>query len=449
MKDLFDFLTPETDTPAETSVKTSVETSQECLLVTPESTAEVELPPEETPIETPVETPVEILEETPVKAPTPAVATGYESKEDLLGTCLPPQTEPWGIEDLIDPVPPVQATGWTPPEEKRDFDWSTPESTAEVELPPYASEGWTPPDDLISYLLTLISPPDEKALYLEDLALIKWAEWAKRPDNSLCGLITRGTPTDEQSKELHRVLKPGAHLLLIAPDAEPWGSTGACSVEDSGFEIRDAIAIALPLDELAKLPSASTPPCHPFHYVPKADRGERELGCDALGGKSGAEAVGRKEGDAGTAHGAAGAGHGNSRIRNFHPTVKPVDLMVKILHDVPKTPEDFEVPTPTVDTKASDVLDPYMVLDPFLGSGSTGLACMETGHNFRGMEREEPYLEIATARAELWRSRLGAKKGSATLLGDEGSRPIIISDVGTTLLVTEEPQEEPELDVFF
>jgi len=116
---------------------------------------------------------------------------------------------------------------------------------------------------------------------------------------------------------------------------------------------------------------------------------------------------------------------------------------------VPKTPEDFEVPTPTVDTKASDVLDPYMVLDPFLGSGSTGLACMETGHNFRGMEREEPYLEIATARAELWRSRLGAKKGSATLLGGEGSRPIIISDVGTTLLVTEEPQEEPELDVFF
>ena len=749
MKDLFDFITPETDTPAETPV------------------------------------------ETPVKAPTPALATGFESEEDLLDTYLPMQTEPWGIEELIDPVPPA---GWTPPEEQRGFDTSTPESTADVELPPYASEGWTPPDDLISYLLTLISPPDEKALYLEDLAVIKWAEWADRSDNSLCGLITRGTPTDEQSKELHRVLKPGAHLLLIAPDAEPWGSTGACSVEDSGFEIRDAIAVALPLDELAKLPSASTPPCHPFHYVPKADRGERELGCDALGGKSGAEAVGRKEGDAGTAHGAAGAGHGNKRIRNFHPclhpdalvmteggfrpiseiqvgervltadgtfhrvvavsnhpytspnlfgisvrgicykekasdnhpfliwrpfrkratlnggsvmwlsaeqikkgdytmtpivkpatitsthppewwfafglylaegsilraghgskvfssftlhedetdlveqikqlgrvsvypkkgaraiqvvlwdaaigaeflrlggkgaafkaldsslwqhpkedlvkilegwlagdggrvrnylqaktvssdmasqmfllgelagyksniyyvpppppgtlgigdrkfktvlpsytlqfhsentssrkqmprtldyegttytlryvkavtpvpytgdvwnlsvegsptfqtavgvshnTVKPVALMVKILHDVPKTPDDFEVPAPTVDTKASDVLDPYVVLDPFLGSGSTGLACMETGHNFRGMEREESYLEIATARAKLWSSKLGAKKGAATRLGNDGSSPIIISDVGTTLLVTEEPQEEPELDVFF
>jgi hypothetical protein len=38
------------------------------------------------------------------------------------------------------------------------------------------------------------------------------------------------------------------------------------------------------------------------------------------------------------------------------------------------------------------------VLDPFLGSGTTLLACIETGHDGIGIEREREYLEIADAR---------------------------------------------------
>ena len=40
------------------------------------------------------------------------------------------------------------------------------------------------------------------------------------------------------------------------------------------------------------------------------------------------------------------------------------------------------------------------VLDPFMGSGSTGKACMIEGFDFIGIELAEDYFEIAKARIE-------------------------------------------------
>ena len=40
------------------------------------------------------------------------------------------------------------------------------------------------------------------------------------------------------------------------------------------------------------------------------------------------------------------------------------------------------------------------VLDPFLGSGSTGVACINTNRNFIGFELDENYFEIAKNRIE-------------------------------------------------
>ena len=40
------------------------------------------------------------------------------------------------------------------------------------------------------------------------------------------------------------------------------------------------------------------------------------------------------------------------------------------------------------------------ILDPFMGSGTTGVACMKTGRNFIGIEIEEKYYQIATKRIE-------------------------------------------------
>jgi DNA modification methylase len=38
------------------------------------------------------------------------------------------------------------------------------------------------------------------------------------------------------------------------------------------------------------------------------------------------------------------------------------------------------------------------VLDPFLGSGSTGVAAVKSGFKFLGIEKEEEYMQIAKAR---------------------------------------------------
>ena len=65
---------------------------------------------------------------------------------------------------------------------------------------------------------------------------------------------------------------------------------------------------------------------------------------------------------------------------NFHPTVKPTDLMAYLCRLV--TPPGGAV------------------LDPFMGSGSTGKAAVREGFRFIGIEREADYLRIATARIE-------------------------------------------------
>jgi site-specific DNA-methyltransferase (adenine-specific) len=65
---------------------------------------------------------------------------------------------------------------------------------------------------------------------------------------------------------------------------------------------------------------------------------------------------------------------------NTHPTVKPIDLMTYLIRLV--TPKGG------------------VVLDPFMGSGSTGKAAVLEGMNFIGIEREEEYYEIAKQRIE-------------------------------------------------
>lgn len=48
-----------------------------------------------------------------------------------------------------------------------------------------------------------------------------------------------------------------------------------------------------------------------------------------------------------------------------------------------------------------------MILDPFMGSGSTGVACMQEGMSFVGVEMDPHYCDIAKARidAAFWEQR--------------------------------------------
>ena len=69
----------------------------------------------------------------------------------------------------------------------------------------------------------------------------------------------------------------------------------------------------------------------------------------------------------------------NRFTKNHHPTVKPIALM-RYLVRLTKTPTGG------------------VVLDPFMGSGTTGIACVLEGRDFIGIEREADYLEIAEKR---------------------------------------------------
>jgi site-specific DNA-methyltransferase (adenine-specific) len=71
--------------------------------------------------------------------------------------------------------------------------------------------------------------------------------------------------------------------------------------------------------------------------------------------------------------------------RKYHPTEKPVELMQILI----------ENSTQPFDT----------VLDPFMGSGSTGVAAHSTGRNFIGIELDDTYYEIA-------KNRIGEKEAS-------------------------------------
>jgi DNA modification methylase len=61
-----------------------------------------------------------------------------------------------------------------------------------------------------------------------------------------------------------------------------------------------------------------------------------------------------------------------------HPTQKPVALMQWCI----------------------DKVDGITILDPFMGSGSTGVACAKMGKTFVGIEREQKYFDIACKRIE-------------------------------------------------
>jgi site-specific DNA-methyltransferase (adenine-specific) len=115
-----------------------------------------------------------------------------------------------------------------------------------------------------------------------------------------------------------------------------------------------------------------------FRYVAKASTREREAGCEALPSMSGAEMVDRTEGSAGTQSPRAGAGRTASERRNTHPTVKPVALMRWLVRLV--TPPGG------------------VVLDPFTGSGTTGVAAVLEGFDFLGVELDPAHADIARAR---------------------------------------------------
>ena len=67
-------------------------------------------------------------------------------------------------------------------------------------------------------------------------------------------------------------------------------------------------------------------------------------------------------------------------------------------------------------------LDASVILDPFMGSGTTAIACIRTGRRFLGIEISQKYFDIAVSRieAELAGVTVAEHKAGQRTLFEEG-----------------------------
>jgi DNA modification methylase len=183
------------------------------------------------------------------------------------------------------------------------------------------------------------------------------------------------------------VLDPEAAALLDEQTGER-RSAGEYA-KGAGVQGDKAGAASIPINGLTSATYADSGGASRFFYVAKASSAERNAGLDGF------EAIHRVNGNKWTdqdyrvARGERAAGRVSGPRRNVHPTVKPIDLMRWLCRLV----------TPPGGT----------VLDPFAGSGTTGIACQLEGLNFIGIEREADYADIARARIAWWSRRDGGK----------------------------------------
>ena len=177
--------------------------------------------------------------------------------------------------------------------------------------------------------------------------------------------IKRNGETDEEHRA--RVLESPAQQIALGKLKE-LGRFPANFIHDGSDEVLEL------LSEAAR-----------FFYCAKTSKKDRNEGLDGFEAKQttggGGLTAGLKE-DGSYETASAGGKYGSIKAKqtNTHPTVKPTDLMRYLVRLV----------TPPNGT----------VLDPFMGSGSTGKAAILEGFDFIGIDMTPEYVEIARARIE-------------------------------------------------
>jgi DNA modification methylase len=290
----------------------------------------------------------------------------------------------------------------------------------------------------------------------------------RRPSHISAGLAFQNWTT-LWAAELARVLKPGGHLVAFAAPRMVHRLTSG--LEDGGLEIRDTLmwmfgtgtpkSRRLPgatgtclkpfyepiilarrplegtvVDNLARHGTGAmnteacviadgpnrrwpanvllshTPSCRPrrcsrscavagldaqhstasrFLYQAKASRRERDAGCEHLPLVERELMPDRRR----------RPGAPPPRMRNTHPTVKPIGVMTWLVRLI--TPADG------------------LVLDPFCGSGTTGIAAALERRRFVGIERDPGHAELARSRITHW-SPIGGNADTGNP-GEQTPRP--------------------------
>jgi DNA modification methylase len=195
--------------------------------------------------------------------------------------------------------------------------------------------------------------------------------------DQLLWLYGTGVPKAPQlPRGLGTMLKPSFEPVALAraplqgttkANLERWG-TGALNIEAA--RVGQArywpanVALSHAPDCPARLLDNPGEGPSRLFYCAKTARAEREAGCERLPAR--------------LVQIYNGHHHPLRLVHNTHPTVKPVSLMRWLVRLV--VPPDG------------------VVLDPFAGSGSTGIAAVQEGRVFLGIEREAEYVDVACAR---------------------------------------------------
>lgn len=205
---------------------------------------------------------------------------------------------------------------------------------------------------------------------------------------------------DRLIKELYRVTKPGGVVVWIVSDATIKGSeTGtsfrqALAFKDAGFNLHDTMAWQKMSPFTHKNRYISS-----FEYMFVFSKGAPKttnLICDRKNKHGGSKISGTQRQDAtGRLVPLPGTGR---RIKEYGVRTN--------VWDIPGNKgNQFKHPATFPERLVADHIISWsnpgdVVLDPFMGSGTTAAACMNTGRNYVGFELSEEYCEIARKRTE-------------------------------------------------
>ncbi len=196
---------------------------------------------------------------------------------------------------------------------------------------------------------------------------------------------TRRQPRNEQSVWTDNNSGMKAESSMFA-DADPRGRFPSNVMHDGSDAVENIFPKTSPSNPSKRtrntvgmfgMPNDATPEysdsgtASRYFYTAKTNQAERNAGLHGFDPKFAptmGDGIGVKEHNEQTA----------TKKKNVHPTVKPVELMKYLVRLV--TPKNG------------------LVLDPFMGSGSTGMAAREEDFQFIGIEKDEEYYEIAKAR---------------------------------------------------
>ncbi|EIC84708.1 site-specific DNA-methyltransferase [Serratia sp. M24T3] len=216
-----------------------------------------------------------------------------------------------------------------------------------------------------------------------DLSRLPTTEALKGGSGELLSNIRDSKPADGpdwNAAELGRwpanIIHDGSDEVIASfPDAK--GQQGDLKTTGKSRPSRVCYGdMSAPREHIARIEASKS--AARFFYCAKVSKAERDEGMERFLLVSASDMTGgRKEGSAGLNDPRAGAGRTNG-ARNSHPTVKPTELMRYLCRLI----------TPAGGT----------VLDPFMGSGSTGKAALLDGFSFIGIELDADYMTTAAAR---------------------------------------------------